>query len=349
MAKAKKARKRSLPDASAVGAQSADPNPLGTAVDTFLTSLAADERDGFFAPTLDPERRGAIWMEQADEGELCVNRCSWAIPSQPALNVLRHLAPIVEIGCGANAYWCRLARQAGIDVVGYDMHPNRGGTILAAATVSAANAGSFPVRRGGPSVLAQPENKGRTLFLCYADEDVQEGRDESVSMAAECLKYFSGEYVIHVGELYGDTLSMEQAPWGRSSSPEFQQQLAAQFHCVLEMQLPNWLHVRDTLSVWKRSQTCAIVFAAEDENDQDEEVEYRHIPMDERLPRNRAAPFLEHLLQENGKASATETGGTPSKTEELKRPSLSPTKRQSKKKQRHREEKDNRHEYECPW
>ena len=115
-------------------------------------------------------------------------------------------------------------------------------------------------------------------------------------MGADCLDHYKGQYVIHVGELFGDTLSMEQAPWGRSSSPDFQDRLAAEYHCVLKASLTNWLHVRDTISVWKRSETCTIVFAAEGENDEEEEVEYKHIPVEERLPTDLAAPCLQHIL-----------------------------------------------------
>jgi hypothetical protein len=91
---------------------------------------------------------------------------------------------------------------------------------------------------------------------------------------------------------------MEQTPWGRSSSSDFQQRLASEFHCILKVELPNWLHVRDTISVWKRSAKSTIIFAAdsEEEDDEDEEIEYRHIPVNERLPMNLAAPCCTHLL-----------------------------------------------------
>jgi hypothetical protein len=45
--------------------------------------------------------------------------------------------------------------------------------------------------------------------------------------------------------------------------------LAAEFHCLLKVSLSNWLHVRDSISVWKRSETCTIVFAADDDDDED--------------------------------------------------------------------------------
>ena len=160
----------------------------------------------------------------------------------------------------------------------------------------------FGIHQGGPNILANTEKIGkRSLFLCYPDEDVMEdseGAEAAESMGSSCLEYFTGDTVIHVGELYGDTPSMDQAPWGRSSGPQFQQRLAAEYHCILKAKLTNWLHVMDTISVWKRSELCSIVFAGDDEddNDSDEEVEYRHIPKDEMLPTDVAAPCAKHLL-----------------------------------------------------
>lgn len=45
-------------------------------------------------------------------------------------------------------------------------------------------------------------------------------------------------------------------PWGRTSAPEFQVRLATSFHKILQIPLPSWHSSIDTLSVWKRTQTC---------------------------------------------------------------------------------------------
>ena len=88
----------------------------------------------------------------------------------------------------------------------------------------------------------------------------------------------------------------------RSSSGEFQQRLAAEYHCILKMKLKhNWLHVRDSLSVWKRSETCCMAFENDDGDDDDDDDEdeayYKHIPPEEVLPVDAAAPCVAHLLQ----------------------------------------------------
>ena len=277
-------------------------NPLLDKLNAFLNTLSETERSNLFSSSLSPERRGEIWMQQAELGESLVQQYAWATPDARAMAILKHFSPVAEIGCGANAYWCQQMVQHGIDVVGFDRAPDRGGQIGEKTTTP--SAGHFAVRKGGPEVLAK--HSDRTLFLCYPDEDDYVDPDYDVeedgppmSTGAQCLQHYEGDHVIHVGELFLDaTLSIDQAPWGRSSSPEFQQMLAAEFHCILHVRLPSWLHTKDSLSVWKRSEKCSIVFAADDEDDEDEEFEYRHIPIDEQLPIDIAAPCLQHLLKQ---------------------------------------------------
>ena len=303
-------------------------NPLLSKQTKFLSSVPRKARHHFFSEEhVDGETRGDIWTRQADLGEELVDKYAWATPDDRALGILRHFSPIVEIGCGANAYWARLMHSAGIDVVAYDMAVEDGGHIQKKEKKSSKKRKSgsstsrngdggetdgkhFAVRKGGPDVLSSDAMRKRALFLCYPDEDDQhavsevgqnydEGGDElpPLSMGAACLEHYQGDIIIHVGELHGDTLSMDQAPWGRSSAPEFQQRLAAEYHCLLKAALPNWLHVRDTISVWKRSQTCTMVFEGDEEDDEsDEEIEYKYIPPNERLPQDVAAPCLQHLL-----------------------------------------------------
>jgi hypothetical protein len=311
-------------------------NPLLTRQETFFKGLTNEtERNEFFSPQIPSERRAELWMQQADLGEKLVNKYAWATPNPSAIRILKEFSPLVEIGCGANAYWCKIMRQqAGIDMIAYDTNIQSGGSIIPSSQqkkktkTNGAESSSTPssfLRQGGPEVLSskQIRNSNRTLFLCYPDEEREdedeEGEDEDeeepvLSMGASCLEHFQGTYVIHVGELFLDAnLSLDQAPWGRSSSPEFQERLASEYHCLLKVQLPNWLHVRDSISVWKRSETSTIVFAADEEDDddeEDEEVEYRHIPMEERLPMDLAAPCLAHLLLPTATTSSSSSSST---------------------------------------
>lgn len=278
---------------SSVAVEMHDDNPLLTAQQRFLESLSPPIiRSHFFSPMhITPERRAEIWEEQAGLGETLVNTYAWATPDPRLLRVFQHFGPIVEVGCGANAYWSRWMNAKGsVDVVALDESLEEGGKFSsdqrkkkpknAEAGFGQTKAHNLVIRRGGPTALSEDReirDSGRTLFLCYPDEDYQrddkddecdEEADPPMSMSEACLAHYTGSTIIHVGELYGDTLSLEQAPFGRSSSSGFQQRLVAEYHCILKMKLEsNWLHVRDTLSVWKRSKTCCMAFEKESDED----------------------------------------------------------------------------------
>lgn len=297
-----------------------DNNPLLKAHLQYLNALPSHVRDTFFSnKDVDPILRAEVWSQSAELGMNLVNRYSWATPDERCLKILKYFSPIVEIGCGSNAYWARKMNDMGIDIIAYDSDLCVGGKIdinddnqqsqnQIITMKKEVNANpernslkkfddGFTIRQGGPEILGcniEGEIHQRTLFLCYPDEELLEGEKE---MAYSCLEYFKGDTIIHVGELYGDTLSLDHAPWGRSSGPNFQQRLSSEFHCILKAQLTNWLHVRDTISVWKRSELCSIVFAGDGDDDSNEEVEYRHIPKDEMLTIDIAAPSVGHLLK----------------------------------------------------
>ena len=258
-------------------------------------------------------------QHQHQQGEKLVTEFAWAAPDARALRILRQFQPLVEIGSGLNAYWGRCLHESGVDIDCFDIlekkKKNKG-------TKRASREGDiFEVKKGGPDVLLRDAYKDgkRNLFLCFPDEDVQEGQGQvddgsddehaPASLALACLNNFSGDYVVHVGELFGDTVSCEQAPFGRSSGAEFQCSLYKNFHCLLKASLPKWPHEAQTISVWKRSETCAIHFLDDDE-DEDDAIEdvssFRYIPKDERLPADVAAPCLKHLLEEN---EITKSGG----------------------------------------
>ena len=69
----------------------------------------------------------------------------------------------------------------------------------------------------------------KTLLLCYPD-DFEHG--EGLSVAAQCLEVLQGATVVHCGELFGDTVSLDHAPWGRTTSAAAQQHLFSLFRCA---------------------------------------------------------------------------------------------------------------------
>lgn len=287
------------------------PNPLREKHEKFLSKIPEDVRENLFSSKVSHEKRAEILTNMCEEGESLVNQYSWAVPNNKCLNILNHFAPIVEIGCGKNAYWSKMMFDYGIDVIAYDIDLDEGGQISHSPDKKATkkqkietsnDESKFNLQKGGPEVAKKYAD--RTLFLCYPDEKYD---DDGLSLGISCLTNYEGEYVIHVGELYGShTLSIDQAPYGRSSSCDFQDYLNTYFHCILNMRIPNWIHVNDTLSVWKRSELCTVVYAddeeggkesADDEVEEDDIAEYKFIPVEERLPVDVAAPCVRHLLE----------------------------------------------------
>jgi hypothetical protein len=160
-----------------------DRNPLLTAQRKFITSLPKEVRSHFFSPThLTPQQRAQIWEDQADLGEKLVDSYAWATPDSRLLPVLKHFGPIVEIGCGANAYWAKWMHDGGVDVIAFDVSLQQGGKISSGSNKKAQKNDStnathakkgLIIREGGPEMLSDPEIKDsdRALFLCYPDEE----------------------------------------------------------------------------------------------------------------------------------------------------------------------------------
>lgn len=190
--------------------------------------------ENFFAPENDTESRIQSWIRLEIVGQCLMDKYSWAIPDSRSLRILSNFSPLIEIGCG-KAYWAYLLRNRGVDIIAVDKYVD--------PTTCWTN-----IVTSGPEILSHHMSKGRNLFLCYPDD--------TENMAIDCLDNFEGDYIIHVGELVacGGTFSgAPQAPFGRTTSSEFQIQLMEDFHCLLIVDLPRFPFSKDTLSVWKRT------------------------------------------------------------------------------------------------
>ncbi len=244
--------------------------------------------DSFFSQSAND--RESDWIRLEVLGQPLSEKYSWAIPNDRALEILGHFSPIVEIGAG-KGYWASLLSQRGVDITAYDIF------------VDSKNSWTT-VQKGGPKVLKHIANKGRTLFLCYPDE--------AQDMSIECLDNYSGEYIVHVGELIttGTLSGSPQAPFGRTTSSDFSVRLAEEFHCVLTAQLPRFPFSNDCITVWKRTKWVQgrardgdddgeedEEEADEDKEENEDDDEWADIPASERMPLDRAAPCLEHLLR----------------------------------------------------
>jgi hypothetical protein len=141
----------------------------------------------------------------------------------------------------------------------------------------------------------------------------------------KCIDAYDGDFIIHVGELIttGTLSGGSQAPFGRTTGSDFSVLLAESFHCLLTASLPNFPFGKDCITVWKRTQFLAgksqlLGDGEEDggdtkkrtqrgkggdnggeqgsEDEGAEEDTWAAIPPEERLPTDRAAPCLAHLL-----------------------------------------------------
>ena len=61
------------------------------------------------------------WIRLKIVGNSLVDKYSWAIPNDQALNIISQFSPIVEIGSG-KGYWASLLRKMGVDILCYDLH-----------------------------------------------------------------------------------------------------------------------------------------------------------------------------------------------------------------------------------
>ena len=205
-------------------------NPLAKTVLMLKRALPTWNR--FFETSV--EDRTMDWDDLDELFDPLCDYYSWAIPDERALNIISEFSPLIEIGCG-HGYWAALLQNRGVDIVPFDVYskPKKCWTT---------------VYKGGPEIISHRYARNRNLFLCYPDE--QE------SIAFECLENFTGEYVIHVGELIttGTMGGPPQAPFGRTSSSAFQLELMSTFHCVLAAELYLALPFsKDCITVWKRS------------------------------------------------------------------------------------------------
>jgi hypothetical protein len=155
---------------------------------------------------------------------------SWAIPTEPALEVLARHAPLVECGAGTG-YWLALLRSRGVDAIGYDRaRPGRGNAYHRGGR------SSWSAVQRLKSTTAARRHPERTLLLCWPPYD-----DDAASY--DVLRAYGGEVVIHVGE----------RDEGATGSVRFHRELAVNWSLVEEIELPHWPRLQDRLMVYRRN------------------------------------------------------------------------------------------------
>ena len=163
------------------------------------------------------------WPRHLDERPALVQRYSWALPTDAALEMVARYAPLVEMGAGGG-YWSHLLRERGVDILAYDRERPHDDNYFSRHQWTRIDPGT-------PRVLR--DHADRSLFLCWPPS--------RSAMATNCLKNWRGRHLVHVGE------------WRISTgSPGFHDRLEAGFELVDKLSIPQWEGMYDMLTVWRR-------------------------------------------------------------------------------------------------
>ncbi|XP_068748334.1 uncharacterized protein [Montipora capricornis] len=186
--------------------------------------------------SLSEEERNTLnsWIRNVDDRGSCQRLqilFSFSVPCPQALeHILSLKLPVISAGAG-NGYWEFLLQERGADITAFDNN-----------TVYPKDMRYIEIVDGSPSILSDYADKA--LLLCWPDHE------ETCSFAVDCVRFYEGNTIIHVGEMFGETFSSN--PWGQTTSRDFQLQLGRHFRCVSRVQLPNWPGHMDSLTVWSR-------------------------------------------------------------------------------------------------
>lgn len=200
--------------------------------------------DQFFSDSA-AKFRAVGWADLDTKIELLCNKYAWAVPDDRALRIIQHFSPLIEIGAG-KGYWTKLLRQRGVDILAYDKFVYN--VSKSGAWTKRCQKCHSEVLEGGPEVLLESQAKDRSLLLCYPDD--------RESMAIVSLENFQHDIIIYIGELIqtGTAMGNPVAPFGRTSSAEFQIALSEGFHCLLVCRLQStYPNSKDCIFVWKRT------------------------------------------------------------------------------------------------
>ena len=165
-------------------------------------------------------------FEDLDYRRYWIQKFSYAIPNDEALDLILSYSPIVEMGAGLG-YWAYLLDQKGCDIVAYDIDPipvdNKYLHIQAVPW--------YKVKKCW-SNFVPPRNK--TLFICWPPYNN--------NMAANILKKYKGSIFIYIGEQRDgccatDTFFDELAKWNE----------------IEKLDIPQFEGIHDKLLIYERS------------------------------------------------------------------------------------------------
>ena len=151
------------------------------------------------------------------------SKYAWAIPTNDALKKISKYGSLIEIGAGTG-YWGYLLNQIGVDILCFDIKPYDNHYV---------NNNWFDVKVGNPETIKKYSE--RNLFMCWVPFDN--------TMGFDCLKNFTGKYVIYIGEGRGGC-NMSHKGWSL---------LRRDFDEIEHINIPNWVGFHDFIKVFKRN------------------------------------------------------------------------------------------------
>lgn len=187
-----------------------------------------------FNPYLHKFTATATMQDCFEEREQLCHQYAWAIPDDKALSVLATHQPLVEVGAGTG-YWACLLKKMGVDILAYDVSPVQSG----------GNAYHIGARKSWAEVTTADETVARlypqrTLFLCWPP-DINE-------CAYNAVRLYKGNTIIYVGE----------GPGGCTGSKAFHDELAAHWHLVEQVSIPQWTGTYDSMFIYSRKAPYSI-------------------------------------------------------------------------------------------
>jgi len=212
----------------------------------------ADAVDGLVNPLYDlwldaqggSSYAGAAYFERAYTARRkAVKHYAWAVPSEEAIRRIVECGPVVEIGAGSG-YWASLVAQLGGDIVAFDQHDPESNPDYPFEQ------GWFPVQKGGPEKAA--EHSDRALFLCWPPYNAP--------FAAECLKAYTGNTLIFVGEGWGGCTADDEffnilgegyGSWDDEGN-EIKPDLGDDWEEVETVTIPRWDGINDYMTIYRR-------------------------------------------------------------------------------------------------
>ncbi|TNF26595.1 MAG: hypothetical protein EP319_13450 [Deltaproteobacteria bacterium] len=170
---------------------------------------------------------------------MLTRKYAWAVPDDVAIKLISEFSPLIEVGAGIG-YWAKLISEAGGDILAFDTEDNWQ-TMKIAGDFEAISKKTgieidlghrwFDVQVGDENTIKQYPD--RTLFLCWPPFQSE--------MGLNCLKNYSGEYFIFVGE---DARA--------SNNESFEAYLSANFNKIIDHPIPKYEGITDSLKIFQR-------------------------------------------------------------------------------------------------